>query len=177
MGTFDYVTDKQNQYMGNADIPTEAPFMRPTTDIARMITDISKNIDAFHDRLIKGKIMNEEGADAICGWLEEMTSSNRALSRHGKNEIAYRLRFEEMSVCKLIVLNEIKWKFDWRYRDYVADICDAIVTATVNASAGGETMKALTANYNIYQSLEGMQEKRGGGFSLFGRGKQNAESD
>jgi hypothetical protein len=153
---------------GATDLPeTISNFAKPI--LALKLWLLAWRIDAdgrFAPDKGRTRIMNEQGADAYCSWLEALTAVPIPFSRHKADEIAWKLRFNESTIAKMLIENEDEWDFDFdKYADMLCDISDVLGTAALNGSLDGKTLERVTAQYqNIVQQRIGDNQK--GGFRL-----------
>ena len=103
--------------------PQEAFIGQINNDLVRTVSGFSKHIrkialwllawrETKDGRYIQDTgrtaIMNEQGADAYCSWLDSITASPLPFARHAHNEAAWKLIINESTICKMLILGENK---------------------------------------------------------------------
>lgn len=175
------------------DIPQEAVFKKGDTELAKTVTNYSPTIEQIRlwllawrmsadgTKLLRDKgrkpIMNEQGADQFCSWLESITAPPVPLSRHTSNEAAVKLRLNDSTLTQTFIMNEEEWELDFNENaGMLLDIADTLGTAAINGSIGQETLSLIVKQYIVSQKIGGEESegKKGIFPSLFKRGKNES---
>jgi len=117
--------------------------------ISHVLRGERMNSDGVYERVVKKRLMNDEGVNQLLLWLEPRVSRVITLSTYTEEDINGRMYEFEVELAAWIVRKQVEYEIDKPSRDMIHSLISDLVEAALNRAKDGEEKKFLKGTYHL----------------------------